>query len=271
MLETCAALIAIALERVHFVTVAQRTLIDMESERLRNSVLAALSHDLRTPLTALVGLSETLAQELAREPQPRDGEAKALAIRDQARRTAQLVDNLLEMARLEAGRVNVRRDWQSIEELVGSALASLEPSLAGRAVDVDLPPDLPLVECDGALIGRVLFNLIENATKYTAPRTPIRIVARRVDGIVEIAIEDRGPGLPPGRESTIFDKFTRGERESVVPGVGLGLAICRAIVEAHGGTIRAENRNGGGARFLFTLPSDEPPAAPPEAEASATA
>ncbi|MEO8674520.1 MAG: two-component system sensor histidine kinase KdpD [Casimicrobiaceae bacterium] len=265
LLETCAALIAIALERVHFVTVAQRTLVDMESERLRNSVLSALSHDLRTPLTALVGLSETLARELARGDTG-GGEAKALAIRDQARRTARLVDNLLEMARLEAGRVDVRKDWQSLEELVGSALAALESSLVGRPVEVALPADLPLVSCDGVLIERVFVNLIENATKYTPPGTPIRIAARAADGEFEVAIEDRGPGLPPGRERSIFDKFTRGNPESVVPGVGLGLAICRAIVEAHRGTIRAENRDGGGARFVFTLPADEPPPAPAEPE-----
>ncbi|HYR00584.1 MAG TPA: DUF4118 domain-containing protein, partial [Casimicrobiaceae bacterium] len=263
LLETCAALIAIALERVHFVTVAQRTLVDMESERLRNSVLSALSHDLRTPLTALVGLSETLAQELAREPRPAGSEAKALAIRDQARRTAQLVDNLLEMARLEAGRTDVRRDWQSLEELVGSSLAALEPALADRLVEVALPPDLPLVNCDGALIERVLVNLLENATKYTPAGSPIRVAARALDGTIEVALEDRGPGLPPGRERAIFDKFTRGSPESVVPGVGLGLAICRAIVEAHRGTIRAENREGGGARFVFTLPADETPPPPP--------
>ena len=262
LLETCAALIAIALERVHFVTVAQRTLVDMESERLRNSVLSALSHDLRTPLTALVGLSETLAQELARKDE--GGEAKALAIRDQARRTARLVDNLLEMARLEAGRVDVRKDWQSLEELVGSALGGLEPALAGRPVEVDLPADLPLVSCDGVLIERVLVNLIENATKYTPSGTPVRIVARADTGVIEVAIEDRGPGLPPGKERAIFDKFARGNPESVVPGVGLGLAICRAIVEAHRGAIRAENRDGGGARFFFTLPAEEPPAAPAE-------
>jgi two-component system sensor histidine kinase KdpD len=271
LLETCAALVAIGLERVHFISVAQRTSIDIESERLRNSVLSALSHDLRTPLTALVGLSETLAHELAREPNPVDGEAKALAIREQARRTAQLVDNLLEMARLEAGRVNIRRDWQSVEELVGSAIAMLDPALARREVDLYIPADLPLVACDGALIERVLFNLIENATKYTPDGTPIRIGARRVDGVVEVAVEDRGPGLPQGRERAIFDKFTRGEKESVVPGVGLGLAICRAIVEAHGGTITAQARDGGGARFVFTLPAAEQPAPPPEAEASATA
>jgi two-component system sensor histidine kinase KdpD len=264
LLETCAALIAIALERVHFVTVAQRTLIDMESERLRNSVLSALSHDLRTPLTALVGLSETLAMDLARGGQ--GSETKALAIRDQARRTARLVDNLLEMARLEAGRVDLRKDWQSLEELVGSALGALEPSLAGRPVEVALPADLPLVSCDGVLIERVLVNLIENAAKYTPPGTPICIAARVADGAVEVAIEDRGPGLPPGRERSIFDKFTRGNPESVVPGVGLGLAICRAIVEAHRGTIRAENREGGGARFVFALPAEDPPPAPAEQE-----
>jgi len=259
LLETCAALIAIALERVHFVTVAQRTLVDMESERLRNSVLAALSHDLRTPLTALVGLSETLANELARERRPVGGESKALAIRNQARRTAQLVDNLLEMARLEVARTALRKDWQSLEELVGSALAALEPALAGREVDAALPPELPLVFCDGVLIERVLFNLVENATKYTPPGTPIRISARRAGDTFEVSIEDRGPGVPPGRERAIFEKFTRGHRESVVPGVGLGLAISRAIVEAHRGTIGAENREGGGARFAFTLPAEEPP------------
>ena len=268
LLETCAALLAIALERVHFVTVAQRTMVDMESERLRNSVLAALSHDLRTPLTALVGLSETLANELARDQRPVDGESKALAIRNQARRTAQLVDNLLEMARLEVGRTILRKDWQSLEELVGTALAALEPVLTGREVVVGLPADLPLVRCDGVLIERVLFNLIENATKFTPSGTPIRIAARRSDDTIEVTVEDRGPGLPPGRERAIFEKFTRGERESVVPGVGLGLAICRAIIEAHRGSIHAENRDGGGARFGFTLPAEEPP--PSEAEGAST-
>jgi two-component system, OmpR family, sensor histidine kinase KdpD len=271
LLETCAALIAIALERVHFVTVAQRTLVDMESERLRNSVLAALSHDLRTPLTALVGLSEALAQELARHPQAPGGDAKALAIRDQARRTAKLVDNLLEMARLQAGRINVHRDWQSIEELVGAALASLETTLRERAIDVDIPADLPLVACDATLIERVLVNLLENAAKYTPPGSPVRISARFGDRVVEIAIEDRGPGLPPTGPDAIFDKFTRGERESAVPGVGLGLAICRAIVEAHGGAISARNREGGGARFAFTLPAEESPPAVTPSHAGAAA
>jgi two-component system sensor histidine kinase KdpD len=268
LLETCAALIAIALERVHFVAVAQRSLVDMESERLRSSVLAALSHDLRTPLTALVGLSETLANELAREAGPAGREEKALAIRNQARRTAKLVDNLLEMARLEVGRTPLRKDWQSLEELVGGALAMLEPALAARDVEVGLPTELPLVLCDGVLIERVLYNLVENATKYTPADSPIRIAAHRSGDVVEVIVEDRGPGLPVGQERAIFDKFTRGDPESVVPGVGLGLAICRAIVEAHRGTILAVNRDGGGARFSFTLPAEEPPS---EAEAGSIA
>jgi two-component system sensor histidine kinase KdpD len=262
LLETCAALIAIALERVHFVTVAQNTLLDMESERLRNSVLAALSHDLRTPLTSLVGLADRLSYELDAEP----AAAHAAAIRDQARRTAKLVNQLLEMARLESRRTELHKDWQSLEELVGAALAELDAQLAGRNVEIALDPELPLVYCDGVLITRVLVNLIENATKYTPLQSPIRLVGQLKDGFVEIAIEDRGPGLPRGREQAIFDKFMRGQEESAIPGVGLGLAICRAIVNAHGGQIRGENREGGGARFVFTLPA---PLRPPDVELEA--
>ena len=258
LLETCAALVAIALERVHFVTVAQDTLVSMESERLRNSLLAALSHDLRTPLTALVGLSETLARELAAEASEAPS-STALAIRDQARRTARLVDNLLEMARLEAGRVSLRKDWQSLQELAGSAILELGPALRDRPIDVAIGDDVPLVSCDAVLIERVLVNLLDNAAKYTPAGSPIRIASKREGAFVATAVEDRGPGLPPGREEAIFDKFARGAPESGLPGVGLGLAICRAIVEAHLGTIRAENREGGGARFVFTLPAGEPP------------
>ncbi len=266
LLETCAALIAIGLERVHFVTVAQRTLVDMESERLRNSVLAAISHDIRTPLTVLVGLSDALTSKARGS----DVEIDAVAVRDQARRTAQLVDKLLDMARLEAGQVRLRKDWQSVEELVGSALGALEPALAGRPVAVSIPADLPLVQCDGSLIERVLVNLIENAVKYTPAGTEIRVAADRSGEMFEFAVEDRGPGLPAGRESAIFDKFTRGESESAIPGVGLGLAICRAIVNAHSGEIRGENRPGGGARFVFTLPYATPPALDPESERDAS-
>ena len=267
LLETCAALIAIALERVHFVTVAQNTLIDMESERLRNSVLAALSHDLRTPLTSLVGLADTLSHDLINDP----AGAQAAVIRDQARRTAKLVNQLLEMARLEARRTELHKDWQSLEELVGAALTELDAQLADRNVETAIPPDLPLVHCDGVLITRVLVNLLENAVKYTPPGSPVRIATGVSGPFLEVSIEDRGPGLPVGKEQAIFEKFMRGQSESVIPGVGLGLAICRAIITAHGGEIRGENRMGGGARFVFMLPAGTPPEVEPEAEQNVTA
>jgi two-component system sensor histidine kinase KdpD len=257
LLDTFAVLIAIALERIHFVTVAQDTLVKMESERLRNSLLAALSHDLRTPLTALVGLAETLALELAAEKSVHAG--KAEAIRGQTLRTGRMVNNLLEMARLQSGEVKPRKDWQSVEEIVGGALKALEPALGGRTIQLDVPADLPLVRCDAVLIERALVNLLENAAKYTPAGATIGVAAAGAGDRITIEVWDEGPGLPAGQERAIFSRFTRGQKESAVPGMGLGLSICEAIVEAHGGKIRAENRGGRGARFIITLPLDQQP------------
>ena len=262
LLDTFAALVAIALERIHFVSVAQDTLIKMESERLRGSLLAALSHDLRTPLTALVGLAETLSLDLAAAQSSHVD--KADAIREQALRTSHMVNNLLEMAKLQSGDVKPRKDWQSLEEIVGSALKGLEPALADHPLKLDLPVDLPLVKCDAVLIERVLVNLFENATKYTQPGTTIGITAAKTDAVVRVEVWDEGPGLPPGQERAICAQFARGQKESIIPGVGLGLAICEAIIEAHGGKIWAENRVPRGARFIFTLPMDEQPSVEPE-------
>jgi two-component system sensor histidine kinase KdpD len=263
LLDTFAALVAIALERIHFVSVAQDTLIKMESERLRNTLLAALSHDLRTPLTALVGLAETLYLDLAAA---QSGHAdRASVLREQALRTSRMVNNLLEMARLQSGEVKPRKDWQSMEEIVGGAVKALDAALAGRPLRIDLPADLPLVKCDAGLIERVLVNLLENAIKYTPPRTAIGVSAARSDAVMRVEVWDEGPGLPAGQERAVFARFARGEKESVVPGVGLGLAICEAIVEAHGGKIWAENRTPHGARFIFTLPLDEQPVVEHEA------
>ena len=262
LLDTFAALVAIALERIHFVAVAQDTLVKMESERLRSSLLAALSHDLRTPLTALVGLAETLSLELVGAESTHA--EKADVIREQALRTSHMVNNLLEMARLQSGELKPRKDWQSLEEIVGSTLKGLEPALGEHPVTVDLPADLPLIKCDAVLIERVLVNLVENATKYTPPGAAIGIVATREDAAVRVEVWDEGPGLPPGQERVIFAQFTRGEKESTVPGMGLGLAICEGIVTAHGGRIWAENRAPHGARFLFTLPLEAQPVVDPE-------
>jgi two-component system sensor histidine kinase KdpD len=263
LLDTFTTQIAIALERQHFVAVAQDTLLAMEAERLRNSVLSALSHDLRTPLTTLIGSADMLKLQAGTESPEWSGQAAAIA--QQARRIARMVDDMLEMARLQSGKVNLRKDWQSIEELVGSALRAVDQDqLAQHPLDIDLPADLPLVQADAELIERVFINLFDNALKYTMPGTRMGVSARVTAKTVQVSVWDAGPGLPPGREDLLFDKFARGNAESTVPGVGLGLAICRAIVEAHGGSIRAENRSQGGAMFTFDLPLQPAPRFEPE-------
>jgi two-component system sensor histidine kinase KdpD len=266
LLDTFAALIAIALERVHYVEVAQNALVRMESERLRNSLLAALSHDLRTPLTVLVGLAESLT--LTKPPLSPVQLESAEAIQDEARRMSTLVSNLLDMARIESGEVKLNLQWQPLEEVVGSAMNATQGMLKQHVVEVHLPRDLPLVRIDALLIERVLVNLLENASKYTPPGSRITLTAEVVADELSVSVSDNGPGLPAGREEAVFQKFTRGERESATPGVGLGLTICRAIVESHQGKIVATHRPGGGARFTFTLPLGHPPAAAEEAVAA---
>ena len=280
MLDAFAAQIALALERVHYVEIARDALVNMESERLRNSLLSAISHDLRTPLTTIVGFSSMLANGRA-AAQAGDAAAAARlaqregelvdAIHDEALRMTGIVTNLLDMARLQAGSLQLKRQWSLLEETVGAALAACRRVLARHPARVALPADLPLLQMDAVLMERLFTNLFENAAKYTPPDTSLDIGAERVteDGqpFVRVHVDDHGSGLPAGMETRIFDKFTRGEKESATPGIGLGLAICRAIVEAHGGKIGALNRTAPdghvtGARFWFTLPVDTPPAAP---------
>jgi two-component system sensor histidine kinase KdpD len=267
LLDTFAALIAIALERVHYVGVAQNALVRMESERLRNSLLAALSHDLRTPLTVLIGLADSLS--LTKPPLSAAQSETADAIRDEALRMSALVGNLLDMARIESGEVKLNLQWQPLEEVVGAALDSTRGMLQHHTVAVHLPRDLPLVRFDALLIERVLVNLLENASKYTPPGSTVTLSAEIVADQLSVSVADDGPGLPKGREEAVFQKFTRGERESATPGVGLGLAICRAIIEAHHGRIIGANRPGAGAVFTFTLPLGNPPAAATESEVDA--
>jgi two-component system sensor histidine kinase KdpD len=173
------------------------------------------------------------------------------------------------MARIESGEVRLRREWQSVEEVVGGALRAAQPALSRQRVEVALPRDLPLVEFDATLIERVLYNLLENAGKYTPGGTIIRIAAEASGGELLVSVSDNGPGISQGQHEAIFEKFTRGSTESATPGVGLGLAISRAIVEAHGGKVWAEDNPGGGARFCFTLPLGTPPDAPIEITAAA--
>ncbi|HEY8050010.1 MAG TPA: ATP-binding protein, partial [Ramlibacter sp.] len=182
---------------------------------------------------------------------------------EQARELSTMVSNLLDMARLQSGSVNLRLEWGSLEEVVGSALRSLEGTLPPANVQVRVPPDLPLVEFDAALVERVLVNLLENAAKYGAP--PVEIAAAAPEHSLVITVRDHGAGLPAslkGREQMLFEKFTRGQPESATRGVGLGLAICKAVVDAHKGQIEAANADGGGAVFTVTLPRRAPPLLP---------
>jgi two-component system sensor histidine kinase KdpD len=260
-LETFAALTAMALERVHYIEVAQAATVQMESERLRNSLLSALSHDLRTPLAALVGLAQTLA---ASQPALSATQQELThAIADKTQRMTDMVTNLLDMARIQSGDIRLRVEWQSLEEIIGSALKAAHGSLGPRSISVRIDPAVPLVECDAVLIERVLANLLENAGKYTPALSPIEIIVRTDSDAVRVSVQDRGPGVPTGQQDAIFDKFTRGDAESAMPGMGLGLAICRAIIEAHRGRIWVEPTIGSGqasgATFNFTLPLGTPP------------
>ncbi|MES2832084.1 MAG: DUF4118 domain-containing protein [Pseudomonadota bacterium] len=259
-LDTFATLAAIALERVHYIEVAQDALVSMESERLRNSLLEALSHDLRTPLTVLIGLSETLANSGAGIPTPLRDTAKIL--HDEALRMAALVTNLLEMARIQSGEIHLNMQWQPVEEVVGTALRGSQIPLRDHIVSTALARDLPLIRFDATLLERVLCNLLENAANYSHAGSRIAITAELYGTSLRLCVEDDGPGFPAGRQEALFAKFARGDRESAKPGVGLGLAICRAIVEAHGGQIKAAHSRLGGASVQILLPLGLPPTGP---------
>ncbi|MBP5987325.1 MAG: DUF4118 domain-containing protein [Azonexus sp.] len=257
LLEALASLVAIALERLHYVDVAQNSQLKVVSERLRSSILSALSHDLRTPLTALVGLADSLF--LVKPELPATALETAQSIHEQAARLASLVGNLLDMARLNAGEVTLRREWQPLEEVIGASIKLIESALVAHPVKVSLPPGLPLLEFDAVLLERVFCNLLENAAKYSPPNGGIDIVALDAGADVEVRVCDRGPGFPAADQAPLFDMFVRGDGTAGKPGTGLGLAICRAIVEAHGGTIAAGNRPDGGGYVSFTLPRGTPP------------
>ncbi|MBF0131261.1 MAG: DUF4118 domain-containing protein [Magnetococcales bacterium] len=262
LLDTSATLIAIALERMYYASLSRDAQVNVESERLRNALLSAISHDLRTPLTVISGLAEAMVLATPALMEPHLGIARS--IRDQVMRTTAMVNNLLDMARMQMGQVTLNRQWQTLEEVLGLSLEHCASVLTGHAVRIDLPADLPLIEIDTGLMERVFNNLLENTARHTPPGTSLAIHAEVTDDTMKITMEDNGPGFPPSIEKKLFEKFSRGRLEGTVSGFGLGLAIVRSIVEAHGGTIRAENRQEGGACFILHLPLGLPPALPEE-------
>ena len=268
LLEACAGQIGLALQRTALAEQAQWVLVQVEAERVRSSLLSSVSHDLRTPLAVIAGSASSLLESGAAQTTETRRELLQ-TICDETNRMAILIENVLRMTQLQSGAIAPKKQWQPLEEVVGSALGRLGKALADRPVATRIPPNLPLLNFDGVLIEQVLINLIDNAARYTPPGTAVDILAS-VEGehaVVEVA--DRGPGLAPGEERHIFDKFVRGAAGTIQGrrGAGLGLAICRAIVEIHGGRIWAENRPGGGARFVFAIPiGGQPPPVSAEAE-----
>ena len=263
--DAFAAQLAMASERARLAEETERARREIEAEQLRSSLLSSVSHDLRTPLAVITGAAGTLVQN---EPHVAEASRKELlqTILDEAERLNRLIRNLLDMTRLESGAVNVKKEWIPVDELVGAALGRMETRLAGRDIRVELAPDLPLVPCDAILVEQALFNLLDNAAKYGAD--PLEVRATPQQGEIMFEVADRGPGVPAGHETRIFDKFHRAGAEASAGGVGLGLAICRAIALAHGGRIWVHNREGGGAAFRFTLPIDGQP--PPLAKSEET-
>jgi two-component system sensor histidine kinase KdpD len=256
LLETCGSLIALSIERDQSVLDAHEAQLKVQSEQLRNSLLSSVSHDLRTPLTTIAGSAGTLLERGRNE----DRELLQ-GIADEARRLNRLVENLLDMALLDSGTIEINKQWHVLEEIVGSAVEATKRELSNHHLQIAIPEDFPLLYVDGVLMEQVLVNLLDNAARYTPPQSEIEISAQAFDRRAEIRVADNGPGLPAGSESKVFDKFFRAT--SAAPdsrrGVGLGLAICWAIVEAHGGKITAITRSQGGAEFIIVLPFNEVP------------
>ena len=242
----------IAIERALLAEQSHQALVKAETESLRNTLLSSISHDLRTPLTSVTGaVSTLLAADAALDQQSRRELLET--IQEESERLSRIIKNVLAMTRLESGVIAIRKEWQSLEEIVGVVLNRLGDRLNEHPVTLNIPENLPLIPFDGLLLEQVFMNLFENAIKYTPAGTPLELSASEELFTVTVKLADRGPGIQPGEEERIFDKFFRGR--SAGGGVGLGLAICRAVISAHGGRIWAENRPDGGAVFQFTLSS----------------
>jgi two-component system sensor histidine kinase KdpD len=256
MVESFASQAALALERNQLAEQARRAQVLEATDKLQTALLNSISHDLRTPLVSITGALSTLEDDdTALDAGTRRGLIENA--REEAERLNRLVGNLLDMTRLEAGAMKVRREPADIQDLVGSALAQLGGRLQGHPVAVEMPENLPLVPLDFVLMVQVLYNLLDNALKYSPAGAPIEVSAQVSGSQLELAAGDRGAGIPAADLAYVFDKFYRVQRGSTASGTGLGLSICKGIVEAHGGSIRAENRPEGGTRVVIWLPLGE--------------
>lgn len=247
---------AMAMERIMLAKEVQEEHLKAEAQNVRNTFLSSVSHDLRSPLAVVAGAASTLLEKDA--SLDRQSRLELLhTIHEETDRLERIIRNVLNLTRLESGAIAVRKEWQPLEEIIGVVLNRFSDRLAGRTLELKIPPDLPLLPFDTLLMEQVLSNLMENALRHTPTGTPVEINVTQQKSDVMIEIADRGPGIPDNEEKAIFSKFTRGTNTKM--GAGIGLSICRVIVEAHGGHIWAENRPGGGAAFKFIIPVEGTP------------
>ncbi len=251
---------ALAVEREQLDEYAKRRSVLEESERLSKTLLNLISHELRTPITAISGAASSLIEpDIDGNPNAR--QMLHRSIRDSATRLNQLIENLLDMTRLESGTLRLNRDWTDVADLVHIVRQRVADELAAHDFVVDVQPDLPLVRMDFVLMEQVLYNLLHNCALYTPSGTRVRLRAQRDGAWLVLVVMDRGPGMPADDLPRAFDKFHR-VNQAAVTGLGLGLSICKGLVEAHGGVISAENRSTGGLRVTVRLPIDPTPAIP---------
>jgi two-component system sensor histidine kinase KdpD len=253
LLESLAKQVALTFEVERLQKTALAAQVAVETERCRSSLLGSVTHDFQTPLAAIMGSASSLL-DLQGKIDPGQHQEMLANIYDEAERLSRLVNNLLDIARLQAGSFKLHKELQPLEEVVGAALNRLEKKLADRPIMTSLPADLPMVPLDAALAEYIFINLLENSLKYTPPGSPLAIAAVRQDDEIEVEVADQGPGFPPEDLEKIFEMYYQGTADIGQKGYGLGLAICRAIVQAHGGRIWAANRPGGGAAIRFTFP-----------------
>ncbi len=255
-LTACANQFVSAMERVRLANAVHRTELEAEGERLRNSLLSAVSHDLKTPLTSIIAAGQTLLSGPSHaESVKRDLVATMVS---EGERLHRLINNLLSLARLDSPLIELRKTTESMEEIVLASVARLRVLGGEQRILVNMDSDLPLVRAEPLLLEQVLLNLIENAKRYAGANVRIQIHVKSSDGILAVQVLDDGPGIPEDERDKVFEKFYRGRGVGKADGgVGLGLTICRAIVRAHGGRISARDRKGGGTIVEFTLPAAE--------------
>ena len=253
-MEAFAGLAAIAINRTKLAGQARESLALVESERLRTALFNSLSHDLRTPLSSIIGAVTGLIEDQNVIYSPEARNELLQTILQGAKRMNRFVSNLLDMARLESGMLKLNKEWCDLQDIIGVAINRLGESIIRRPIDINIQEDLPLIQADCLLIEQLFINLLDNALKYSEADSKIAVTIRRQGKQLEIAVANRGPGIAETDLSKVFDKFYRLSSPLQVSGTGLGLAICKGFVEAHGGNIWAENNKLGGVTITFTLP-----------------